>query len=351
MGMLGGLLAGVGQGVQTMGGAMMYGAQEEQKAATRERERQQDFEREKQMMLERLRAARQSAKDQREDQFSFENDPANVEKANTTAATRAKAAATTATDIEKTQLGDTDLQAARRTKAADDAKAQAQTELDILKSRASDKEGLKALEKIKLNDPEVRARIETARASAAHAYAGAEKERAQTGMVKMQTAELQRFQSLYDKADAILTDKSLSDEDRTKQFTEVQSQINLMKKARGAGPQRDPEFDKVVVTEEKMNPDGSTTKTQRTEQRKAGHGGGSDKAPYADGTELKGKDGKVYVVQDGQPVPKQAAQAAAAPQMRDPLSGQVLTEQEWDRKYGRGEFKRAMAREPSIKPI
>lgn len=65
--------------------------------------------------------------------------------------------------------------------------------------------------------------------------------------------------------------------------------------------------DVVKVTEEKFNDDGSTTKTESTQKRRATPVGTAaptqpSGARYADGTRLQGKDGKRYVVKGGVPV-------------------------------------------------
>ena len=67
------------------------------------------------------------------------------------------------------------------------------------------------------------------------------------------------------------------------------------------------EYDTEKVIEEKTNPDGSTTKTERTQKRTPGTPDLPDTAaaaPCPEGTELRGKDGKMYVVQGGKPVLK-----------------------------------------------
>lgn len=74
---------------------------------------------------------------------------------------------------------------------------------------------------------------------------------------------------------------------------------------------RDPELDTETVVREKMNPDGTVTKTTSKQVRRPGQGGG-DESPYADGTELRDKNNKVYVVKDGQPVPKDAGGGSLA---------------------------------------
>lgn len=70
------------------------------------------------------------------------------------------------------------------------------------------------------------------------------------------------------------------------------------------------ETDTVKTTEEKFNDDGSTTKTETTAKRRAAPSAPSTNPTqpngpkYTDGTRLRGKDGKTYVVKNGVPTPE-----------------------------------------------
>ncbi len=114
-----------------------------------------------------------------------------------------------------------------------------------------------------------------------------------------------RSEAKYRKADPTVESK-VSDIEKVlgRKLTETEKLAAI-----GLAKGRDPELDTQTVTEEKMNPDGTVTKTSRKEVRRAGQGGQSESAPYPDGTELKGKDGQVYVVQGGQPVLKNKPEA------------------------------------------
>lgn len=224
-----------------------------------------------------------------------------------------KAAAGTKRKIdEQTQmLSNPDLLKAQRDKAAGDATAQADAQMNLAKRMASDTEYLKAQEKIKLSDPAVKANIEQSRAAAASAYASAANSRAHAAHTQAQTESVKRVDAIYADMLKTIDDKSLSPEQRAEKLTTLQSKLVALTPGKAGA---NAEFDTVKITEEKINPDGSTTKVERTEKRKAGAGGGkAGDAPYPDGTELRGKDGNVYVVRNGQPVLKDAQKDAQKP--------------------------------------
>lgn len=91
------------------------------------------------------------------------------------------------------------------------------------------------------------------------------------------------------------------------------------------------ESDTETVKETTYGKDGLMVETTHTQKRRPGAAAGEPPAPYQDGTVLKGKDGNVYVVRDGRPVPKTAAAPAPAPEKKaagivaaangDPLAG------------------------------
>ena len=129
---------------------------------------------------------------------------------------------------------------------------------------------------------------------------------ARTALLNMDVKDKQRLGDLYDKFTAISNDASLTDDQKAMALKPVSTSIQAIKAKNGAGgPARDPELDTETIVDEKLNPDGTTTKTTRKQVRRPGDGSGPA-APYADGTELKGKDGKTYIVQGGKPVLKQA---------------------------------------------
>jgi hypothetical protein len=324
-----GFLTGLGAGINQAGNAYGKGIEKEQDAAMIERRMQ---------VLADIQ--RESAKNQRADQFAFENDPANVTARQATQTSDVLARGEATRKDALATASDAPLNAARRTQANDDALAAAGTVRDVTKAQAGDAGYLAAAGKIKLADPEVAARIAASRAEIGATAARTGLINIETQAAKLGLDDRKKLNGLYDQAGSILSDASIDDATRAQQFDKVQRQIVLIKSKNGQVAGRDPELDTQTVTEEKMNPDGTVTKTQRKEVRRAGSGGGGEAAPYPDGTELKGKDGKTYVVQGGAPVLKQSAAAPLqAPTRKDPISGNDLTEREWDKKYGRGDFK------------
>ena len=177
------------------------------------------------------------------------------------------------------------------------AKAAAQTESELAKERASDPIYLGAVAKIKLADPEVAARIAASRASAGASAASAAESRERTEGLKLGNEDKRKLDKLYGDAGAILADPSITDEERAKRYSKVQSQIMLMKSKTGQVKERDPELDTVTVTDEKMNPDGTTTKTTRKEVRRPGN----SSSAAATGAPAVGEEVNGYVFKGGNP--------------------------------------------------
>ena len=189
------------------------------------------------------------------------------------------------------------------------AAKQADVARDEAKKNAGDPLYLRAVTAIKLADPQVAASIAASKAAAnaSNAQAGYTSTHAES--LRMDIADKKRLDKLYTQASAILSDSNLSDEERAAQMSGVNRQISLIKAKNGTGAPRDPELDTVTTEEKTVDPaTGKETKTTRKEVRRPGQEGGSG-SPYPDGTELRGKDGKVYVVTNGQPMLKQAAPA------------------------------------------
>ena len=208
------------------------------------------------------------------------------------------------------------------------ARAKADTDKAITKEQAADPIYLGAVAKIKLADPEVAARIAASRASAGASAASAAESRERTEGLRLNNADKKTLDKLYGEAGTILADASISDEERAKQYGRVQTQIVLMKSKNGQVKERDPELDTPTVTEEKLNPDGTTTKTTRKEVRKAGNGSAAAPGAPEVGTEVGG-----YVFKGGDPndkknwTPKAAAKQASGPSMlkTQPLDMQDIT--------------------------
>jgi hypothetical protein len=142
----------------------------------------------------------------------------------------------------------------------------------------------------------VAARIAASRASAGASAASAAESRERTEGLKLNNADKRTLDKLYSDAGAILADAGISDEERAKRYGKVQTQIVLMKSKNGQVKERDPELDTQTVTEEKINPDGTTTKTVRKEVRKPGNGTAAAPGAPAVGTEVSG-----FVFKGGDP--------------------------------------------------
>lgn len=112
------------------------------------------------------------------------------------------------------------------------------------------------------------------------------------------------------------------------------------------------ETDEVTIKDTIMSPDGSTREVTRKEKRRAGQGGNEEDPVMAQARDAiaKGADpakvnarlkelGKAPIGGgDAAPAPKSLM--ATGKTRRDPISGSDLTEAEWDRKYGRGDFRK-----------
>ena len=257
-----------------------------------------------------------------------------------TEATRAKtagdteAAATTQRSVELARMNDVSLMQAGRDKAKADALAASATETEAVKLRAADPEYLKAQKTLALADPKVAQAIEASRASAASAFAAAAQHNATTDGIKAVNADRKRLNDLYDTAQVVLADKSLADDERKQKMGSLMQQAALIKSKNAAPGGRDPELDTQTVTEEKMNPDGTTIKTVRKEVRRPGEERAQAEDPMKAAMDAaRAKSGGVKAV----------------PTRRDPISGSELSEAQWDKKFGRGDFKRYSDGLPSIK--
>ncbi len=167
---------------------------------------------------------------------------------------------------------------------------------ELADASAADIDKARGMIPVKLADPEVAARIAASRASAGASAASAAESRERTEGLKLNNADKRTLYKLYSDAGAILADAGISDEERAKRYGKVQTQIVLMKSKNGQGAQRDPELDTQTVTEEKINPDGTTTKVVRKEVRRPGNGTEGAPGAPAVGAEVNG-----YVFKGGDP--------------------------------------------------
>lgn len=220
----------------------------------------------------------------------------------------ARAASKTGQDIKLDELGNTRLSEALRSKAIADKKAEHDASVAQTIEDANNPALLAAGTKIKLADPEVAARIASSRAqiNASNAHAGLVG--AQTEGIKLDVADRKKLNGLYDQASQILSDPSLTDEERGKKFGAVQSSIVLMKSKNGQASQRDPELDTVTTRTKKVDADGNEVETTEKSVRRPGQGAPKPQGAPAVGAEVDG-----YVFQGGDPNDKKnwAPKAAA----------------------------------------
>lgn len=125
---------------------------------------------------------------------------------------------------------------------------------------------------------------------------------------------------------------------------------------------RDPELNTETETVEKMNPDGTVTRTTRKKVRRPGEETAAEKPPQdvahaeaqaaiKSGASAEAVNARLksmgYAPLTGTEKP-----AREVPRRRVPASTEMLTEAEWDRRFGKGDFKKLYAPgEPSLKPL
>lgn len=210
----------------------------------------------------------------RQDEDAFRNDPERVQRdrANKVADIEAEGGVRSKVALagKLAEAQSPELLAADTNRASVMARAQADTAREAVKASGADTEFLKAQTAIKLADPEVAARIAASRASAASAYASAGHSNAATEGIKLANADKKKLDDLYEKATRILSDPALDPAKRAQDLAAVERQIVMMKSKTGQAAARDPELDTQTVVDEKLNPDGTTTKTTRKEVRRPG---------------------------------------------------------------------------------
>lgn len=320
MSMLGGLAAAIGGGAQAIN---------QQAVGDIDQQRRVDIARETAAIEEQMRnrlADRQETRRQSgmAADFDFANDPKNVGRSQATARSNALATAGTARQAVVEGVGDTAYQGARTKQGDTDAADAARREREAVKAAGGDKDMLKAKRALALAG-----HIESAASSA------------QAELARLQAQDLKRLGTEYDKYIAIQNDPKLNDDEKAARLKPIVTTITAIKSKTGqGGAGRDPELDTETITEERMNPDGTTTKVQRKQVRRPG---GADpkpgiEPPAAAIAELKKNPqlaaqfdevfGKGAAAQHLQAAPKPApaAKPAAAPMLTstgssDPLAG------------------------------
>lgn len=123
------------------------------------------------------------------------------------------------------------------------------------------------------NDP---AYIKAKRALAMAGHVESSSSAAQAALMRLQAKDLERLGKLYDESTAIQNDPKLSEEEKSKRLKPIVTSITAIKSKSGTGAPRDPELDTQTVVDERMNADGTTTKTTRKEVRRPGGGTPAD---------------------------------------------------------------------------
>ena len=215
----------------------------------------------------------------------------------------------------------------RRSIAAGDASAAAEAERKRTKEAAADAGYLQAKTKIELADPKVAAQIAQMRAAAnaSNAAAGnsaahAELVRTQTAGVKQDLEANRKLNSIYDQMDQVNADPKLTPEQRAEKLSTLERRAQSMQ---GVGRAKSGEKPDSIETQEVVEYDESgkpLSKKVTTTKKGADRGQSQPSAPYEDGTELQGKDGKRYVVRDGKPVLKDDAPSKKPTMLSSPVS-------------------------------
>ena len=196
----------------------------------------------------------------------------------------ARAVNKTNTDIAVENANDPRIAAAKQKGALADA----ETQRLVTIANGSDKQFLSAMRTIEATDPKTAAQIATQRAHQALPPA-------QTEGVKLSNDDKRNIQSLQKDMADVLSDPSLSKEERDKRLVSVNARLMAYG---GAKPADGEKFER---TTESVDEKGNKTTEKVTGTRAPRDPNAS---PYPDGSELTGSDGKLYVVQGGKPVLK-----------------------------------------------
>lgn len=203
--------------------------------------------------------------------FNFANDKGTVAARQATARSNTLAAGQDTRDATVAAAGDTAYQGAVKGQADRDASDAAARERAKTKANAADGDYLGAMTKLTLADPRVAAAIARDRAAAGESGARTGLIGVQVEAGRVEIADKNKLNQLYDDASSILSDAKLTDEDRAKEFAKVQQKIVLMKSKNGTGTgARDPELDTQTEEVTRINPDGSTSKVTSKTVRKPG---------------------------------------------------------------------------------
>lgn len=149
--------------------------------------------------------------------------------ASESAADRAARAATArGIEAKKTELGDATLNTMTRDKTQADALASAETERKKAIAAVSDPEYMKALPALKLADPEVKARIDQARAAAASSYASAQASRNHGEVYKAQADAAKQTLDLTNEMLRTIDDPNLSPDARKSKLETLSAKMAVL---------------------------------------------------------------------------------------------------------------------------
>lgn len=199
----------------------------------------------------------------------FKNDPTRIARDRATKRDDAIAAGATAQSVELNALANTTLQDARiasavKTGAANrsekvlDLQVEGKAKAEIEKQFGNDPLLLAARKKLALAN----------HVDSADSVARAE-------LARMEIGDRKRLGGLYDELARLDADTTMPEKDKAAKVRATTGQIMAIRGKNGQGGARDPELDTQTIVDERMNADGSTTKTTRKEVRKAGQGGGA----------------------------------------------------------------------------
>lgn len=312
MGMLSAaVFQGAGAGLNSLGGAMMKGAEKEQDEALYQKRAQ---------MLADLQL--QYKGKEAAQALEFEGADSTLEARGKIAKSTAVNAAGAKAAGDKALWGDTEYQAAKRAQDDSEAKDAAARAREVSKDAAGDKAYVKSIETLKLADPTVRANVAQSLAAAGASAAQAKLAAEQLKNVADVNAMAAQVRGLQSKLAAAKTDEekaALQDQITALGFTgkDTKGFLSIAEKAIDNGNAALKVLSSADATPEAR--EAATLQLQRANEfaTKASQLAGvkvssATEAPYKDGTELRGKDGQVYVVQNGQPVLKSAIKPAAA---------------------------------------
>ena len=227
------------------------------------------------------------------------------------------------------------------------------TMVENTKANAANAGYLSDIGKVKFADPEIAARIAAYKAAANSNNAEASVRGQQAEGLKLDIKDKVLLNGIYDNQMKILTDPSLTDEQRADKMKELDQRAIIIQKRggkyQGAG-QRDPELDTTTTETTKMDKSGNQIKTTSKAVRRPG-----DAATDGRPAEAEAMASAKAAIDAGAPADQVNARLAkwgyakiddgkkVIPTRRDPITNQDMSEQQWNKKFGNGDFKKLYA--------